>query len=180
MSKEPQVDARAVLERGLEGAFAGKGWHGPTLLGSVRGVTAVEARMRPGGLKHGVWDLVLHAAYWKYIVCLKLGAVERDSFPRSPSNWPGLPRKGDGLAEALAWRSDIGLLKSYHQVLSARLAGLDLSMLSVIPSGGRSVRMIDILVGIAAHDAYHTGQIQLVKRLVRQRGGAASSASAAR
>lgn len=167
MGKSPQVDARAVLRRAMAGAYFGKGWQGPTLLGSVRGVTAGQARLRPAGLQHGVWDLVLHAAYWKYAVCLKLGAAERDSFPRSPSNWPALPPAAGPKADEKAWRADVSLLKHYHGVLTAALDELDLSRLEEIPEGGRSVRLLDVLVGITAHDAYHTGQIQLVKRLVR-------------
>ncbi|MCC6679231.1 MAG: DinB family protein [Phycisphaerales bacterium] len=167
MSRKPQMSGvREVLERAMAGAFAGKGWQGPALLGSVRGVSAAEARARPGGLKHGVWDYVLHAAYWKYVVCLKLGAAERDSFPRSPSNWPALPEAASAAADEKAWRADVRLLKSYHERLVEAVAGMDLSRMNEIPAGGKSVRVLDVLVGIAAHDAYHTGQIQVVKRLV--------------
>lgn len=162
---------RDILARGISGAFEGKGWQGPTLLGSLRGVTAAEAAIRPAGLKHGIWDLVLHAAYWKYVVCLKLGAAEPESFPRSPSNWPALPgeKRREGENNEKAWRSDIALMKDYHGRLLGAVEKMDLSRLGAIPRGGKTATYLDVLVGIAAHDAYHCGQIQLVKKLVRAR-----------
>lgn len=168
MTRNDVVEVREVLRRAMAGAFQGKGWQGPTLLGSVRGVSAAEARVRPGGLKHGVWDYVLHAAYWKYAVCVKMGVVDRDSFPRSPSNWPALPGPAGTASDEKAWRADVRLLRSYHDELVAAVAEADLRRLEAVPAGGRSVRLLDVLVGIAAHDAYHAGQVQLIKRLVRR------------
>lgn len=165
------VSPHDTLLRNLSGAFSGKGWQGPTLLGSLRGVSAREAAIRPPSLKHGIWDLVLHSAYWKYVVCFKLGAVERDSFPHSPSNWPALPseKSRPGKPDDRAWRADIKLLKDYHAQLMLAVENFDPRQLTEIPPGGKSARYLDILVGIAAHDAYHCGQIQLVKRLVRRK-----------
>ena len=39
----------------------------------------------------------------------------------------------------------------------------DLAIATIAP--GSKVRNVDLLTGIAAHDLYHAGQIQLLKRL---------------
>jgi hypothetical protein len=151
----------------LERAFRGKGWHGPTLLGSVRGVSPVEAAIVPARLKHSIWNLVLHAAYWKYAACLRIAKAGirglPTEFPRSPSNFPALPKT----PSAAAWREDVQLLKSQHEHLICAVGQLTGKQLNSIPPGGRSRKLREIIVGVAAHDAYHTGQIQLIKRLIR-------------
>jgi len=41
--------------------------------------------------------------------------------------------------------------------------------LDAIPAGGKRWTFGELILGIAAHDAYHTGQIQLLKRLWQER-----------
>jgi hypothetical protein len=49
----------------MDQAFDRKGWHGTTLRGALRGVTPAQALWRPGPDRHNVWELTVHAAYWK-------------------------------------------------------------------------------------------------------------------
>jgi hypothetical protein len=158
----------------LENAFHGRGWQGPTLLGSLRGVSPQEATRTPKPLKNSIWQLALHAAYWKYAVCLKVakaGGTIRGIpleeglpvFPRSPSNFPDVPR----LATARQWRDDLQLLKDNHRALVTAVESLSTRQLDARPPGGKSWPLRSIVVGVAAHDAYHCGQIQVIKRLVR-------------
>ena len=41
------------------------GKHGTNLKGSTRRVTPVQAAWRPAPSRHDIWELVVHAAYWK-------------------------------------------------------------------------------------------------------------------
>jgi hypothetical protein len=43
-------------------------------------------------------------------------------------------------------------------------------ILNLLATGSGSYRFADLMFGISTHDLYHTGQIQLVKRLYRDRG----------
>lgn len=144
----------------LDNAFHGKGWQGTTLLGSLRGVDAPTALFRPGKGRRCVWEQALHAAYWKYVVRRTLSPREGDAFPRTPSNWPALPRESD----EKAWKRDISLLKHSHADLRSAVASFDRGRLGDL-AGGRKFTYITYIVGAAAHDAYHTGQVQLLKRL---------------
>jgi hypothetical protein len=79
----------ALLLEVVDQAFDRRAWHGTGLWGSVRGLTPRDARWRPSPGRHCIWELVLHAAYWKYIVRRRL---ERDpdlEFPRAGSNCCG-------------------------------------------------------------------------------------------
>jgi hypothetical protein len=49
------------------------------------------------------------------------------------------------------------------------MRGLSERRLGAIPAMGKRWTYGELALGIAAHDAYHTGQIQLLKRLWEER-----------
>ncbi len=148
----------------LDQAFAARGWHGTTLRGALRGLTPEQALWRPGPRRHCIWEIVLHCAYWKYAVRRRLTGGGRGSFARGPSNWPRLPERAD----LRAWREDVGLLEAEHAALREMVAGMGARQLNARSPRG-VWRNVEQVHGIAAHDLYHTGQIQLLKRLQRTR-----------
>jgi hypothetical protein len=145
-------DVIALLLRILDEAYEKKAWHGPNLKGSLRGVTPKQAAYRPGPRRHSIRELTLHAAYWKYAVWRRLTGVKRGSFPLSGSNW--FARKD--VPSPAEWRKDRALLDTQHRKLRASVAAL-----RTRPSSALERQ----IYGVAAHDLYHTGQIQYVKRL---------------
>ncbi len=78
---------RSMLLDGLDEAFDKKSWHGPNLRGAIRGVTASQAAWRPTEDRHNIWELTLHAAYWKYAVRRKILREKRGSFVLPGSNF---------------------------------------------------------------------------------------------
>ena len=91
----------------MDQAYDQKSWHGTTLRGSLRGLTAEEALWRPGPNRHNIWELTLHAAYWKYAVRRRLAGDAVGSFERKPSNWPDIPQPADsrpGSATCASWK----------------------------------------------------------------------------
>ena len=150
------------LLRQLDHAYDRRSWHGTNLRGSLRGVTAAQAAWRPGPDRHNIRELTVHAAYWKYAVCRRLTGEARGSFPIEGSNW--FPRSG---GDARAWREDLALLKEVHARLRAAVAALPASRLGQKAVGGATTHF-DLVAGVIAHDLYHAGQIQLLKRLSRK------------
>jgi len=108
-----------------------------------------------------VWQLALHIAYWDYAVRRRLDGGTGARFPRTPWNWPQVPDPGDDNA----WSKDVALLKSEHVQLAATIARIPSSRYNTAVPGGKRWTIGELIVGIAQHDAYHTGQIQLLKRL---------------
>jgi len=168
----------ALLLRILDEAYEKKAWHGPNLKGTLRGVTVSEAVWRPAPDRHNVWELALHAAYWKYAGWRRLTGEKRGAFAVDGSNWfvrpePSPGGRGREVATEKAWRADLALLDREHRRLRAVVEKIPASRLSSLSRGSK--HRIDTLVyGIAAHDVYHAGQIQLVKRLFRDRVGRSS------
>ena len=144
-----------LLVRALDQAFNRRSWHGPNLRGSIRGVTARQAAWRPAAGRHSIAEQVLHAAYWKYVVRRKLTGEKRGSFALPGSNWFVV---ADGLNKA-EWKRMVAILEAEHARLRDAVAAWAARELS-----GKS-REFDLILGVAAHDVYHAGQISLLKRL---------------
>ena len=137
-------------------------WHGgPTAVGALRGVTASQAAWSPARGRKSIWQLALHIAYWDYAVRRRIEGGTGARFARSPANWPEVPDRSD----ARGWADDVSLLKSEHAQLASTIAKIPSSRYKIALPGGRRWTIGELIVGIAQHDAYHTGQIQLVKRL---------------
>jgi uncharacterized damage-inducible protein DinB len=149
-----------VLLHLLDEAYEKAAWHGPNLKGSLRGVSARRAAWRPGKGRHSVRDIVLHAAYWKYVVRRRLTGEERGSFPIAGSNFFDLPAPSEK-----AWRSEREILDAQHRALRAAVAAFPPGRLRRTLPGTRGRTALREIAGVALHDVYHTGQIQLVKAL---------------
>ena len=159
----------ALLLRILDEGYEKRAWHGPNLKGSLRGLGAQEASWRPGPDRHNIWEIAVHAAYWKYAIRRRLTGEKRGAFPLEGSNWFARP----DVPTDKAWRADVAMLEDQHRRLRATVADLSPAALGVKPHGSK--HPTDTLVsGGAAHDVYHAGQVQLLKRLYRDRERRAS------
>ncbi len=151
----------SLLEQ-LDEAFDRQSWHGPNLKGSLRGLDVAQALWRPAPDRHNAWEILLHAAYWKYVVRRRLTGEKRGAFLRKGSNWLPSPTS----PTEKVWREDVLFLRDCHLTLREEVARLEDADLRRRAPGGKET--IGRLVrGVAAHDLYHAGQIQLLKRLLR-------------
>jgi hypothetical protein len=156
--------ALEVLLALLDSGYDVRSWHGPNLRGALRGVNADLAAWRPAPGRHNIWEHVVHAAYWKYAVRRRLRGEKRSSFPLKGSDWFVRPdESGRTLAD------DLALLGEMHTALREAVAALSPAALLGTPVGSR-VRCHALVAGVAAHDVYHAGQIQLVKKLAASSG----------
>lgn len=151
----------------IDQAYDRASWHGTNLRGSIRRVSARQAAWRPDPRRHSIGELVVHCAYWKYAVWRRLSGQPRGSFPIAGSNW--FARSAAPNEEA--WREDVALLERMHRQLRAAIEGIAADALSRRLSGSRLTPAF-LISGIAAHDLYHAGQVQLLKKLAGNRRGA--------
>jgi hypothetical protein len=147
----------------IDQAYNKPSWHGTNLRGAVRRVTARQAAWRPSPRRHNIWELVVHAAYWKYAATRRFTDDARGSFAHKGSNWFRRPIDSAHAGDT-AWRADLELLDEMHARLRIAVLRLSPRDLARTPAG-RKVSNFAILSGVAAHDLYHAGQIQLLKRV---------------
>lgn len=153
-----------VLLRQLHQAFDTRSWHGANLMGALRGLDRSVVAWRPQPGRHNIAELAVHAAYWKYRVFRLITDAPPRSFELPGSDFferPGVPTEAD-------WKADVQLLQEWHRRLATAVETLPLSRLSHIPGRGRFT-CAELIGGAAAHDLYHAGQIQLIKRLYANR-----------
>jgi uncharacterized damage-inducible protein DinB len=161
----------AALLVQIRHTHAGDPWYGAPRTRFLDGLSAERAAHRPLGSPHSLWELVLHMTSWTNEVRRRLGGAA-----------PALPAEGDWPAIADAseagWARAKDALAAAHIALvndAERLTPQDLARQvgeqrdAPLGAGLNQARM---LVGLAQHDAYHIGQLALVRRLLDAEGGA--------
>ena len=147
----------ARIQEQLKRAFAGKAWHGPSVLELLADVDAAKAASHPIQGAHSIWELVLHIAAWNK------AAVRRLSGDRAQlggeEDFPPVSDTSDK-----AWQQTIENLKRAHRELHYAIESLDESRLDQPIIAGMST-VYGTLHGVIQHDLYHAGQIALLKKV---------------
>lgn len=152
----------SLLLEMLERAYSRTSWHGPNLVSVVRGLSPDRVTWRPAPGRHNIAEQVLHAAYWKYAARRRLRGDTRGSFPIKGSNWFAVP---DPLSRP-AWRGHLAVLDDEHRTLCQAVVDFDPARLGdPLPGARAGLTARALILGVAAHDVYHAGQIRLLKRL---------------
>jgi uncharacterized damage-inducible protein DinB len=163
MKKQKLPEKIDLLLQLIDQAYDRHAWFGTNLRGSIRGLSARQAACRPAKNRHNIWEIVVHAAYWKYAVRRRLLKEKRGSFPLKGSNWFMRPIT----MSDREWKKDLRLLEETHISMRRAIEEMGQNKLT-IKTGGSKFTNLDTIIGIASHDIYHAGQIQLIKRLMKQ------------
>lgn len=146
-------------------AHDGDPWHGSPLKAHLDGVTAEQAARRPPGGAHSIWELVLHVTGWRNEVARR--ATGQPAGEPADGDWPDA-----GDPTAARWHAALAALDASHQHLVSVIARLpDATMLQPTNDPrnrelGTGVSYYELLHGIVQHDAYHSGQIAIVKKVL--------------
>ncbi|MBA2293266.1 MAG: DinB family protein [Gemmatimonadales bacterium] len=143
-------------------------WHGPSRRALLDGVGAAEAALHPVVGAHSIWELVLHMTSWTREVSRRLHGAP----PAAPSDgdWPEV-----GEPTEARWREACFALDRAHAALLGIVAALPPERLGDRvgtgdePELGTGTTMALMIAGIAEHDAYHCGQVAILKRAITAR-----------
>lgn len=155
--------ATPLLLRSLRENYYRGGWHGPSaaVREALRGLNANAASWRPDAARHNIWELALHLAYTRHMMQKRMG-IDVPPFPRGLTRpwWPELQEE----LTADAWAADLALLESLHRRLVAAVSGASRRLLATVRPG-RSLTIGMEVLGVATHDAYHAGQMNMIRRM---------------
>jgi uncharacterized damage-inducible protein DinB len=157
------MTARDLLLESLRAAVGGDPWHGSSLDALLDGVTAAQAAAHPIPAAHSILEITWHLAAWTQEVAARL----RGSEPHLPAigDWPAAADDHAG-----TWRDARRALHAAHAEVLRMVSALSDEQFAE-PVGtvreatfGTGVSRARMLAGLLEHDAYHGGQIALLKR----------------
>jgi uncharacterized damage-inducible protein DinB len=157
------TDLLEHFQEQFQRAHAGQPWYGPSRHSLLEGLSPEEAAAHPIAGAHSIWELVLHMTAWTGEVSRRIGGAEPATPPEG--DWPAV-----GKVAQESWSAALKRLDAAHEELLAQVAKLDAVRLdsrvgtSTVPSLGTGVSVAGMIAGLGEHDAYHCGQIALLKR----------------
>jgi uncharacterized damage-inducible protein DinB len=153
------------LRRALEATLDGDPWYGSAVARILEGVDASRAAARPIGGAHTIWELVAHMTAWVNETNRRLrGGPYGDP---AEGDWPAVTSTSPA-----SWESARSALVQAHASLAATLTAMDDADLAKqieggqVDAAGQPVTLYDTSLGLLQHDAYHAGQIALLKKAV--------------
>lgn len=160
---QPRAEVDFLADQ-LERSFHGGAWHGPSVAEVLAGVDAASAALKvlPS---HSIWETVHHLAAWCDIARQRMAGDETPCCPPEELDWPR-PTE----VSAAAWAASRRTLDEAHRRLHTTFHALcdaDLER----PVAGSDPTLRGLIVGMLQHNAYHAGQIALLKKAAAARGG---------
>jgi uncharacterized damage-inducible protein DinB len=143
----------------------GRAWHGPAIQEALEGVTAEDAAARPVPGAHTIWEIVLHMTGWAREVAQRLLAHGRPE--PAEGDWPEPP-----VPTVPAWELAVSGMVDAHRELRAAIRDFPTHRLDEHVTGDIQETpgsFYVMLHGLAQHDAYHTGQIAILKKALAAR-----------
>lgn len=145
----------------------GDPWYGSSRTALLDGLTAKEAAARPIPGSHSIWEVVLHMTAWTREVERRLGGHA----PAEPEDgdWPAV-----GRPTAARWRVACDALAEANAALLDAVARLPAAQWDAPVGGlrdpalGTGTTIGGMLIGLAQHDAYHIGQLALLRHALRE------------
>lgn len=148
----------------LERGFRGGAWHGPALMEILAGLDVAAARWHPNATSHSIAEIVGHLTYWLEDTWRQVLAKP------GPQGEPGSDWGSLGQDSEAAWQAALADLEAAHGRLRAEVLRLPESRLDEArPGSDTTIR--GLLIGTLQHNAYHAGQIALLRKLAEAAGG---------
>ncbi|MBC7935002.1 MAG: DinB family protein [Rhizobacter sp.] len=144
------------LKKLLDDHFSGDPWIDVPLLKSLDGITAKDAARSIHGL-NSIWQIVHHMTCWRETI---LERVKGKKIPSPADNYFALIED----LSSKAWVNAIKRLKESQKDLQHYLS-VEFTDPDVSPEGSSYTRY-ELLQGILQHDAYHLGQVILIRKML--------------
>jgi hypothetical protein len=160
MSKtDPDNIVRQLMLDALDLVHTHDGWI-TDLPKSLRGVSAQAALWKPDAETHSIWEIAIHVNQWMEDLVRDL---RHEEAPK-PQDWPGIDDRSE-----TAWQATLDrTMENLKDVrgLVAELTREDL----LLPPKGRKTPTFSRIMAILVHDAYHAGQIEKMRQVMKSQG----------
>jgi|SRR5208282_629601 len=128
---------------------------------AVQGIPAKDQGTRPKGAEHSPWELLEHMRIATWDI-LEFCRDKKHVSPDWPAGyWPEKPAPPN----AAAWNKSVKSLERDLEAMGKLATDPKTDLLAPIPHGSGQTILREVLL-IADHNAYHLGQIVLLRRLL--------------
>jgi hypothetical protein len=128
---------------------------------AVAGLAPELRGVRPAGLPHSPWRLLEHLRIAQWDI-LEFSRDPRHVSPPFPDGyWP----QGDAPPDAAAWDRSVAAFRADLKAMEARVADPASDLFTPFPHGQGQTLLREALL-VADHNAYHLGQLVVVRRLL--------------
>jgi uncharacterized damage-inducible protein DinB len=151
------------LRRELDATFDGDPWYGLAVSRILEGIDASQAAAHPVKGAHSIWELVAHMTAWVNETNRRLGGGAHAT--PVEGDWPAISSTNPD-----SWSAARSTLRQAHVDLARRLTEIDDIDLgrqiagAQVDAAGQPVTFYQTAAGLLQHDAYHAGQIALLKK----------------
>jgi hypothetical protein len=128
---------------------------------AIEGLPAELRGAKPAGQPHTPWRLLEHLriAQWDILEFSRNPRHVSPSFPEG--YWP----KGDAPPDAAAWDRSVAAFRSDLRAMQDLVANPATDLFAPIPHGQGQTILREALL-VADHNAYHLGQLVIIRRLL--------------
>jgi uncharacterized damage-inducible protein DinB len=143
--------------------FHGDAWHGPSVLEALVNVDAGTAAAHPIRGAHSIWELVLHLIATQAVLLRRIRGETAGL--NAQEFWLTVPPISES-----AWAETVERLKRQEAELQQAMSGLPEERLDArLTAEGSSA--YNNFHGHIQHNAYHAGQINLLKKATQRTTG---------
>ena len=139
----------------LKAFYEGECWIGLNFKQALQGVDFVKAAQKKEPFNNSIWQLINHLIYWRKTVIIRLQGV----LGNPPMNDFYQPKE---LSQKV-WEETIGHFKEVNEALIQAIEVFADDRLDQ-PSPMKGQTFHDLLIGCMQHDAYHLGQVVMLKK----------------
>jgi hypothetical protein len=116
---------------------------------------------KPEGIPHSAWELLEHLRIAQWDI-LEFSRDSRHESPQFPEGyWPGSPQPSD----EVSWGNSLASFQENLQAMADLVRAPVTDLHSPIPHGSGQTILREALL-VADHNAYHLGQLVLIRRLL--------------
>ncbi len=128
---------------------------------AIAGLPVKLRGVRPAGLPHSPWRLVEHMRIAQWDI-LEFSRNARHVSPEFPAGyWPS----GDAPPSAAAWDKSVKAFRADLEAMAQLVADPATDLFAPIPHGDGQTVLREALL-VADHNAYHLGQLVVLRRLL--------------
>jgi uncharacterized damage-inducible protein DinB len=139
----------------LKAFYEGDCWIGLNFKHALKDVDFMQAAQKKEPFNNSIWQLVNHLIYWRKTVIIRLQGVLGNP-PMNDFYQPKEPSQK-------AWEATLEHFKEVNEALIQAIIIFSDDRLDQ-PSPMKGQTFHDLLIGCMQHDAYHLGQVTMLKK----------------